>query len=277
MTGPFPEKPSRVVPGAGGVPIAVFSLGSGPPLVLVHGTTADHTAWRTVAPLLAPDHTLHAIDRRGRGASGDGPPRAAEGYALDLEYADVAAVVDAVAAEAGSRVDVVGHSYGGRCGLGAAELTLNLRRLVCYEGAPAPRGQQFERSELVEELVRLLESGDPDAVMETFMRRVTGMDDEAIAAYRANPVWPVRVAAAHTVPRELVAARLDPPERFEGLSNPVLLIAGTASPPVFRDGAAALARVLADAHLVTIDGAAHAAHHTHPGAFVEAVETFLRA
>ena len=109
------------------------------------------------------------------------------------------------------------------------------------------------------------------------MRRVTGMDDAAIAAYRANPVWPVRVAAAHTVPRELVAARLDPPERFEGLSTPVLLIAGTASPPVFREGAAALARLLPDAHLMTIDGAAHAAHHTHPGAFVEAVETFLRA
>jgi pimeloyl-ACP methyl ester carboxylesterase len=276
MTGPFPEAPSRVVPGAGDVPIAVFSLGSGPPLVLVHGTTADHTAWRTVAPLLARTHTLHAIDRRGRGASGDGPATAAQGYGLDLEYADVAAVVDVVAPESGSAVDVVGHSYGGRCALGAAELTTNVRRVVCYEGAPAPHGRQFERSELVDELVRRLEAGDPDAVMETFMRRVTGMDDAAIAAYRANPVWPARVAAAHTVPRELVAARLDPPERFEGLPTPVLFIAGTTSPPVFREGAAALAALLPDAHLVTVEGAAHAAHHTHPDAFVEAVETFLR-
>jgi pimeloyl-ACP methyl ester carboxylesterase len=275
MTGPFSVAPSRVVPGAGGVPIAVFSVGSGPPLVLVHGTTADHTAWRTVAPLLARTHTLHAIDRRGRGASGDGPSTTAEGYALDLEYADVAAVVDAVAAESGSPVDVVGHSYGGRCGLGAAELTANVRRLVCYEGAPAPRGQPFERDELVAELVHLLQIGDPDAVMETFMRRVTGMDDAAIAAYRANPVWPARVAAGNTVPRELVAARLDAPERFEGLATPVLLVVGTASPPVFRDGAAALAALLPDARLVTIDGAAHAAHHTHPEAFVAAVEAFL--
>ena len=276
MTGPFPDVPSRHVTGAGNVPIAVFSMGSGPPLVLVHGTTADHTAWRTVAPLLARSHTLHAIDRRGRGASGDGPSSAADGYSLDLEYADLAAVVDALATETGSPVDVVGHSYGGRCGLGAAELTRNLRRLVCYEGAPAPRGQRFERDELVAELVRLLEAGDADAVMETFMRRVVGMDDAAIAAYRANPIWPARVAAAYTVPRELVAARADPPERFAGLATPVLLVAGSASPPVFRAGAAELAGLLADAHLVTIDGAAHAAHHTHPEAFVEAVETFLR-
>jgi pimeloyl-ACP methyl ester carboxylesterase len=108
------------------------------------------------------------------------------------------------------------------------------------------------------------------------MRRVVGMDDAAIAAYRANPIWPARVAAAHTVPRELVAARVDPPERFAGLATPVLLVAGTASPPVFRAGAAELAGLLADAHLVTIEGAAHAAHHTHPEAFVEAVEAFLR-
>src|SRR5262245_41714263 len=99
-SGPFPVAPSRVVAGAGGVPIAVFSLGSGPPLVLVHGTTADHTAWRTVAPLLARSHTLHAIDRRGRGASGDGPATAAEGYALDPEDADVRAVGAAVVGEA---------------------------------------------------------------------------------------------------------------------------------------------------------------------------------
>jgi len=275
VTGPFPDAPTRVVPGAGGVPIAVFSVGSGPPLVLVHGTTADHTAWRTVAPLLAGTHTLHAVDRRGRGLSGDGPSSAADGYSLDLEYADIAAVVDAIAAETGEPVDVVGHSYGGRCGLGAAELTPNLRRLVVYEGAPAPRGQRFERDELVDELVRLLDDGDPDGVMETFMRQVVGMGDAEIAAYRANPVWPARVAAAHTVPRELVAARLDSPERFAGLSLPVLLIAGTASPEVFRAGAAELVALLPDARLVTIDGAAHAAHHTHPQAFVDAVERFL--
>ncbi len=78
-------------------------------MVLVHGATADHTAWRTVAPLLAPSHTLYAIDRRGRGASGDTPP-----YAIAREYEDVASVVDAVAAAEGRPVDVVGHSYGGR-------------------------------------------------------------------------------------------------------------------------------------------------------------------
>ena len=41
-----------------------------------------------------------------------------------------------VAATAGASVDVVGHSYGGRIGLGAALRTDAIRRLVVYEGAP---------------------------------------------------------------------------------------------------------------------------------------------
>ena len=36
-----------------GTSIAVFVTGSGRPLVLVPGTTADHTTWRLAAPLLA--------------------------------------------------------------------------------------------------------------------------------------------------------------------------------------------------------------------------------
>lgn len=69
------------------------------------------------------------MDRRGRGASGDGPV-----YHLGREFEDVAAVVDAVAAAAGSAVNVLGHSFGGLCAFGGATLTANVRRLVLYEG-----------------------------------------------------------------------------------------------------------------------------------------------
>src|SRR3977135_300512 len=116
-----------------GTQIAAFSSGEGQPLVLVHGATADHTTWRTAGPLLERHFRLHAIDRRGRGASGDGPA-----YAIERGFEAVAAVADAVAAEAGEAVAVVGHSYGGRCALGASLLTPNIGRLVVYEGAPSP-------------------------------------------------------------------------------------------------------------------------------------------
>ena len=84
MSGEQPE----TVASADGTPIAVWRSGNGPPLVLVHGTAADHSRWAPVLPALAARFTVLAVDRRGRGASGD-----ARDYALEREAEDVAAVI----------------------------------------------------------------------------------------------------------------------------------------------------------------------------------------
>lgn len=268
------QAPSRVVPSRDGTDIAVFTTGEGPPLVLVHGAAADHTTFRVVGPRLATRYTVHAIDRRGRGASGDTPP-----YAIEREFEDVAAVADAIA-DGGEPLAVVGHSYGGRCALGAALLTMSIAKVVSYEGAPTPPGVQYGDPSLADELVSLDDAGRPADVLEAFLRRVVGMDDAAIAAYRADPVWPLRVAAAHTIPRELRAEGRSGGAGLEALARvrqPVLQILGGESKPAFGDATAALDDRLIDGHVVVIPGARHAAHHTHPEALIEAIDTFLTA
>ncbi len=255
-----------------GTPIAWFRSGSGPPIVLVHGATADHTAWRTAGPLLEPSHTLYAIDRRGRGASGDTLP-----YAIAREYEDVAALVDAVAWDEGQPVDVVGHSYGGRVGLGAALLTPNLRRLVVYEGAPAPDGRSFQGPEAMSRLEALAAADDREALLEYFLGSVVGMSSDDLAAYRTASSWPARVTAAPTVVREMWAEAAEDagPERYAAIRIPVLQLVGGASTPVFTDGAWALDHRLRDGRVVVIPGARHAAHHTHAERFVAEVRAFL--
>jgi pimeloyl-ACP methyl ester carboxylesterase len=91
-----------------GSEIPYWTSGEGRPLVLVHGTTADHTRWRPLLPYLEPHATVYAMDRRGRGANGGGPD-----CDVAREYEDVAAVIDAAAEACGSAVDVLGHSFGG--------------------------------------------------------------------------------------------------------------------------------------------------------------------
>src|SRR5690606_30430804 len=61
-----------------GTPIAFDISGSGPGLVLVHGTAATHRGWKAVVPLLAQRFTVLAMERRGRGESGDSADYAAE-------------------------------------------------------------------------------------------------------------------------------------------------------------------------------------------------------
>ena len=55
----------------------------------------------------------------------------------------------------------------------------------------------------------------------------------------------------------------------------MLQVAGSASPASFRGAAAALDARLADGRLAIIEGARHAAHHSHPAELIALVEAFL--
>jgi pimeloyl-ACP methyl ester carboxylesterase len=56
---------------ADGTPLAVWVDGQGPPLVLVHGSMCDHTAFDPLVAELRDAIATYAMDRRGFGASGD--------------------------------------------------------------------------------------------------------------------------------------------------------------------------------------------------------------
>jgi len=275
VRGPFAAEPTRRVRSRDGVEIAVFEAGlrssAEPPLVLVHGATADHTTFRALAPVLGARRRLLAVDRRGRGASGDRAD-----YSIGQEYDDLAAVADAAGSGPGT-VDVLGHSYGGRCALGASLRTSTIRRVVAYESAPLPAGSSYRPPGLLEEVRGALERGDGEAALATFLAGIVGMSAAELDAYRAEPVWPMRVAAAYTILREIQAETSDAAglEALSRVTVPVLLIVGGRSRSPFGIGTQALADRLADSEVVTIEGAAHAAHHTHVAEFAAAVEGFL--
>ena len=268
MAAPFGDEPALDVLSPDGTHIAVFAGGDGPgpPVLLIHGTASDHRTWRVVAPELARERRVWAMDRRGRGASGDGPA-----YAAERELEDIVAVAEAL-----GPIAVVGHSLGGRLALAASRRTDAIRAIVAYESAPlpgdAPEGRDTDR--LLERLRADLARGDLDALLARFMTDAVGMPPDELAAFRANPIWPARASTAPTIVRELDAAGHDPAIGFEALAAtrvPVLQLVGGASSSWFREGAMALDRRLADGRLRTIDGARHAAHHSHPEAFLTAV------
>jgi pimeloyl-ACP methyl ester carboxylesterase len=168
-----------------GTEIAYWTRGEGPPLLLVHGTAGVHDRFGPLLPHLEPHATVHAMDRRGRGASGD-----ASDYKLEYEFEDVAAVIDAIAQESGSPVDVYGHSYGGNCAFGAALLTSNIRRLVLYEGWPPVKPELLSFPPEVEARLNvLIAAGDHEGTLETFMREVVMVSEADLDAIRAQPTW----------------------------------------------------------------------------------------
>lgn len=252
-----------------GTRIAYWRSGRGRPLLLVHGAIADHTTtWRQVLPSLDRRFSVHAMDRRGRGGSGNAAP-----YALAREAEDVAAVVDSI----GGPVDVLGHSYGGLCALEAALLTPNVRRLILYEGV-SRRGSDNYRPGFIDRLDAMMAAGDVEGMLVTMLRDLVEMPAGEIDLLRSErEAWAGRLGNAATVPREL---RADEgyrfvPERFKDMRRPTLFLVGGDSPARERDNAEAIAEALPDARVALLPGQQHLAMYTAPEAFVAEVVRFL--
>lgn len=248
-------------------PIAYHKTGTGPPLVLIHGTTADHRRWNPIIPRFAEHFTVCAMDRRGRGGSGDAPE-----YHIRREAEDVAAVVDAQ----GEPVFVLAHSHGAVCALEGALLTDNIRRMVLYE-PPLPVGLPTYPPEIPDRMAALIEQGEPEAALEIFFREVVRMPEYEFEPYRRLPVWKERVRLAHTVPREITLDRSYrfQPEKFARLHVPVMLLLGEDSPEFMHRATAAAHDALPESRIVVLPGEQHIAMDTNPDLFVKEVLAFL--
>ncbi len=253
-----------------GTPIAYWRSGEGPPLVLVHGASAAHGRWAPVLPAFEERFAVCAVDRRGRGGSGD-----SDEYAIEREFEDVAAVVESL----GEPANLLGHSYGALCALEAALLTHNVRKLVLYEPGLNVSGEQIYPPGVVDRLEALLEAGDRDGVVATMLREIAGASPDVVEYMRSLPAWQARVAAAHTIPRELranEAHRFDP-NRYRNLSVPTLLLSGEDSPADMAASDRAVDEVLPDSRIVVLKGQGHVAMDTGTDLFTTEVLRFLTA
>lgn len=254
----------RHVEAPDGVAIACEVSGEGPPLVLVHGAGSARWSFGAVRPHLEPRFTVIAVDRRGRGDSGDGAE-----YSLEREFEDVAAVVR----DAGHDAVLMGHSYGGLVAAGAAQL-LDLPRLALYEPA---MGGGLATGPTIERWERLIEAGERDAVLREFFGEIAGFDEEAIAEAEGTPVWEARRQIVPTVPRELraeLAHRFDA-DAMGALGMPVLLLRGTESPDWAVRSVDAYAEAIEGAELHALEGQGHSANMTAPALLAAELERFF--
>jgi pimeloyl-ACP methyl ester carboxylesterase len=140
---------------------------------------------------------------------------------------------------------LLGHSYGALCALDASLLTRNVRKLVLYEPPIDVSDEKINPPGLIDQLKALLEAGEREGVVATMLREAAGVPPEVVQYMRSLPAWQARVAAAHTIPRELrtqEAHRFDP-EGFESLEVPTLLLVGGNSPSAFEKAVSDFQRI----------------------------------
>jgi pimeloyl-ACP methyl ester carboxylesterase len=212
--------------------------------------------------------TVFAVDRRGRGASGDETPE----YRMELEFEDMRAVVSSIA----EPVRLLGHSYGAICSLEGALRASNVCKLVLYE-PPISTGEPIYSPELLERLELALGRGEREEVVEMFFREVVRAPESEMELLKSTPVWQMRVRAAHTLPREMRASVEYSPvaERFASLAVPTLLLLGGVSPPYFGAATTFVHRLVPGSRIEELPGQQHTAMNTAPEMFLSKVLEFL--
>lgn len=118
-----------------GTAIGYRHLGSGPPVVMVHGSGGGLHSWEPVAEHLADHFELWTPARRGYAPSGPGrSPKRFTDEVQDLE---------ALIAKIGCPVHLVGMSYGATVALHAATAGLPVRSLVLWEPPLYAAGEEL--------------------------------------------------------------------------------------------------------------------------------------
>jgi len=124
---------------ATGVKLAVREWpGNGATVLCIHGLTANHTCWESMAEILTPDYRVIAYDLRGRGDS-EKPPT---GYSVPIHAEDLAALLDHYRLKS---VVLFGHSLGANVAVYfASRHPGRVRKLVLVDGGIDVRAEIFE-------------------------------------------------------------------------------------------------------------------------------------
>ncbi len=103
-----PDFPTATLVDTGDIDLAVHQMGSGPPVILVHGFPELAFSWRHQVPVLA-DAGYHVIapDMRGYGDS-DRPPHVSD-YTIQKLTGDLTGLMDAMGID---KALVIGHDWG---------------------------------------------------------------------------------------------------------------------------------------------------------------------
>ena len=255
-----------------GVRLLVEESGAGEPVVLVHGSWNDREIWGLVEPELASAYRVISYDRRGHTGSEDSPE---PGSRRDDED-DLAALVETIV---GGPAHVVGNSFGGTIALSFAARRPDLVRSVFVHEPPLfglvpddPDVVAFIAG--VGPVLELIDASESEQAARLFVDQVLGPGvwDELPPPVRASVVGIAATFAGEVRDPNWTAIDL---AALRDLERPVLFTHGAASPPFFSAVIQKLNEMTPRAEVVTIAGAGHVPHTTHPELWLATARGFL--
>lgn len=239
-----------------------------PPLLIAHGLYGSGRNWGVIAKRLSDERQVIAVDMRNHGLS-----QQTESHT----YVDLAEDLAEVIATHGGRMDVVGHSMGGKA---AMVLALNhpeaVNRLVVADIAPvsyqhtqahfitAMRSVDLSRVTRRSDAQEQLAEAGVDAMLQSFFTQ--SLDVE-------NKCWRLNL---DTLEREMPHI-LSFPEIETHWDGAALFLTGANSEYVLAEHRGRIKSLFPGARFAKIPGAGHWLHAEKPREFEATVRSFLNA
>jgi len=257
-----------------GTSIGWEQVGTGAPLLVLHGGCRAAEHYRAMAAALAQTNTVVLMDRRGRGNT---PAPASSDIETIVD--DVACVLAATGATA-----VFGHSAGALFALESA-IRYHVDSLILYEpplpndtGIPKGWMSAFERDvakgRTARAMLRMasgLEMGPPKWIPTGFLAFGAWISGMTRGANGAEILGLLR-----TLPPEIAAAESCFASAYSNVGARTLLIRGSDSPRYLRDAVDLLRQTIPDSTVLELDGQAHnAPDMTAPEAVAGGIRHFL--
>ena len=250
-----------------------FSTGSQSPLVVLHGLFGAQDNWRSQVLVWAQDRHVITMDLRNHGMSA---------HDVLMDYPSMAAdVIESMDAMGLDKVDLLGHSMGGKV---AIQLALNhphrLRSLLVADIAPVayqPRHQSIiqglNKIDLTHlksrrQALELLNQYEPDPRVCQFLLKSLYKNDAGEFCLRYNLT---------AIEKNYAAISAAPQAAADGTGyiGPTLVIKGAESAYILPQHQAAFVSLFPQTHLKIMAGCGHWFHAEKPDLFCRLVSRFL--
>ena len=257
--------------------LALDDVGTGEPLVLVHGIATDRSIWDLVVPELSRSRRVVAIDVPG---FGDSVPA---GEDFDLREVSDQIIEGLVAAGVSGPFDLVGHSLGGGIAIMlAATNQLLVRRLVLVAPAglrPFPAAVSSLLAASADAVLAARRSAAP--LTDTWWgRRVllafTAADAAGLPPTLARQMVEASAAAKRTAPALQTITSADLRFTLAHTQMPLGVIWGQADRTVPIRALDDLLDARPDATVIRVADAGHVPMIERPEQFIAALETLIQ-
>jgi len=202
--------------------------GSGQPIVLLHGLASNCHIWDMVAPILAKDNAVVALDQRGHGVSA----KPDDGYDFATVSNDL---LDLIRARNMDRPIVVGHSWGADVALEFAAAYPEIACGICFVdgGMIEPSARHADLATAKEEMAPPIFTGvTKEAFLERFRSRGkdrfngNDVEDIVLANFEVLPDNTIRANLSRDNHLRIIEALWDhhPPALYSRVTCPVLMM-----------------------------------------------------